>query len=74
MRAGGGTSIRNGLSKGISVLRNRKHLNPITAIMLLTDGQGGDPSDDELTNMMMVAHLLSSFGQFQMSHILFCVF
>ena len=54
MRAGGGTSIREGLRKGVSVLLDRKHVNPITSIMLLTDGQGGDPSDEELGHMMRV--------------------
>ncbi|KAH3765500.1 von Willebrand factor, type A [Pelomyxa schiedti] len=35
----GGTSIRTGLSKAIQVLEKRTYTNPVTAVMLLTDGQ-----------------------------------
>lgn len=39
--AGGGTSISSGLEAGLAVAEQRRQRNPVTAILLLTDGQDG---------------------------------
>ncbi|GFP83286.1 uncharacterized protein sll0103 [Phtheirospermum japonicum] len=36
----GGTNIVEGLTKGIRVLEERRHRNPVASIMFLSDGQG----------------------------------
>ena len=41
MRAGGGTSIASGLEAGLAVMEQRRQRNPVSAILLLTDGQDG---------------------------------
>lgn len=50
--ANGGTDISKGLRAGIKVVRTRQHVNPITSILLLTDGQGGAPTNDQLRSML----------------------
>ena len=50
MRASGGTNIQIGLGYGLKVLADRKHVSPVTAVMLLTDGQGGAPTQEWLTH------------------------
>ncbi|KAJ3682413.1 hypothetical protein LUZ60_014986 [Juncus effusus] len=37
--AGGGTNITQGLSKGSQILEQRQHKNPVSSIILLSDGQ-----------------------------------
>lgn len=39
LSAGGGTSIASGLDMALSVMEQRLHLNKVSAILLLTDGQ-----------------------------------
>jgi len=41
------------LRQGLNVLKARKFYNPVSSIMLLTDGQGGAPSNDELKQMLL---------------------
>jgi len=41
MEAAGGTDIYSGLKMGVDVLEARKTKNPVTAVLLLTDGQDG---------------------------------
>jgi hypothetical protein len=39
--AAGGTNIELGLRSGLNVLRLRRTMNPVTSVLLLTDGQDG---------------------------------
>jgi uncharacterized protein YegL len=48
MNASGGTNIKLGLTFGLRCLKERKTHNPVSALLLLTDGQGGAPSSAEL--------------------------
>ena len=48
LRASGGTNIKLGLTAGLNCLKQRKTRNAVSAIMLLTDGQGGAPSSEQL--------------------------
>ncbi len=56
LRPGGGTNIKAGLMQGLSVLRNRKQNNPITSMILLTDGNGVIPNDTELEQINTEVH------------------
>lgn len=47
----GGTNIKAGLERGLRVLTERHEQNPITAMLLLTDGMGTIPSDEELNEL-----------------------
>jgi uncharacterized protein YegL len=47
----GGTNIKAGLERGLKVLTDRNERNPITAMLLLTDGQGTIPTDEELDQL-----------------------
>jgi hypothetical protein len=46
-----GTNIKLGLERGLKVLNDRQQQNPITAMLLLTDGMGIIPSDEELSQL-----------------------
>ena len=48
MQAGGMTNIRLGLEMGMSFLKQRTAQNPVSAVMLLTDGHGGAPDQPTL--------------------------
>lgn len=37
--AGGGTNINSGLQLALKTIRERKHINKVTSIFLLSDGQ-----------------------------------
>jgi Mg-chelatase subunit ChlD len=37
--AGGGTTINSGLTLALKTIRERKHINKVTSIFLLSDGQ-----------------------------------
>jgi uncharacterized protein with von Willebrand factor type A (vWA) domain len=37
--AGGGTNINSGLQLALKTIRDRKHINKVTSIFLLSDGQ-----------------------------------
>ncbi len=39
INAGGGTNINSGLQLALKVIRDRKHINKVTSIFLLSDGQ-----------------------------------
>jgi hypothetical protein len=39
LSAGGGTSVSAGLSMALRVLRERRQCNPVSAVLLLSDGQ-----------------------------------
>jgi len=41
LTAGGGTNIASGLETALEVAERRRHRNPVSAILLLTDGQDG---------------------------------
>ena len=41
----GGTYIGCGLEKGIEIFTSRRTKNPVSALLLLTDGQDNDPHD-----------------------------
>jgi len=41
LTAGGGTCIANGVEAALEVAERRRHRNPVSAILLLTDGQDG---------------------------------
>jgi len=41
LAAGGGTSIASGVEMAVEIAERRRQRNPVTAIMLLTDGQDG---------------------------------
>jgi len=41
LTAGGGTRIASGLEAALEIAERRKHRNPVSAILLLTDGQDG---------------------------------
>ena len=48
MQAGGMTNIRLGLELGMTFLKQRMMENPVSAVMLLTDGHGGAPDQGTL--------------------------
>eukprot|EP00008_Paramoeba_atlantica_P015048 CAMPEP_0201483928 /NCGR_PEP_ID=MMETSP0151_2-20130828/8122_1 /ASSEMBLY_ACC=CAM_ASM_000257 /TAXON_ID=200890 /ORGANISM="Paramoeba atlantica, Strain 621/1 / CCAP 1560/9" /LENGTH=520 /DNA_ID=CAMNT_0047867319 /DNA_START=458 /DNA_END=2020 /DNA_ORIENTATION=+ len=52
MSAKGGTNISLGLQHGLECLKQRTFQNPVSAVMLLTDGQGGAPTDPALRGML----------------------
>lgn len=39
IQAGGGTNINSGLQLALKTIRDRKHVNKVTSIFLLSDGQ-----------------------------------
>lgn len=39
INAGGGTNINSGLQLALKTIRDRKHINRVTSIFLLSDGQ-----------------------------------
>lgn len=39
IQAGGGTNINSGLQIALKILRERKHINKVSSIFLLSDGQ-----------------------------------
>ncbi len=39
INAGGGTNINSGLQLALKTIRDRKHINKVTSIFLLSDGQ-----------------------------------
>lgn len=39
INAGGGTVINSGLNLALKTMRERKHINKVTSIFLLSDGQ-----------------------------------
>lgn len=41
INAGGGTVINSGLNLALKTMRERKHINKVTSIFLLSDGQDG---------------------------------
>jgi len=45
MQAGGGTNIPSGVEVALEVVERRRHRNPVTAILLLTDGQDGSSGE-----------------------------
>ncbi len=45
IHARGGTYIGCGLEKGIQIFTNRQTKNPVSALLLLTDGQDNDHHD-----------------------------
>ncbi|CAF1642663.1 unnamed protein product [Didymodactylos carnosus] len=45
LNAGGGTHIGSGLQMGINLLNQRKTKNPLTSLLLLTDGQDNQLCD-----------------------------
>jgi uncharacterized protein YegL len=47
----GGTNIKAGLERGLKILTDRRERNPITSMLLLTDGMGVVPSDEELNQL-----------------------
>jgi uncharacterized protein with von Willebrand factor type A (vWA) domain len=45
IRSGGGTFIGSGLQMGIQILNSRQTKNPLSALLLLTDGQDNERHD-----------------------------
>merc|ERR1712129_468188 len=41
LNAGGGTDIASGLETAVEVIERRRQRNPVSSILLLTDGQDG---------------------------------
>lgn len=64
MTAGGGTDLSSGLSAAVAVLRNRPETASATtaAILFFTDGQGGEPTAEQVRDACNTRCVLHCFG------------
>lgn len=58
----GGTDIKLGIERGFKLLQERNSSNPITSVLLLTDGIGTIPTDEELDDMLVGMGSIPSFS------------